>query len=58
MKAEYEKKLIANFMEQYELQGKPGAKKQAPVNQWKYDGSDSDRSGFNDRDCSDADERS
>lgn len=56
MKAEYGKQLVANFMAQYELHGKLGAKKKTPVNQFRYDGSDSDRVGFADPDCSDVDE--
>ena len=55
MKAEYEKKLVANLMEQYELRGKIGAKKKTPMNELRYDGSDSDRMGFNDHDCCDVD---
>jgi hypothetical protein len=55
-KAEYGKQLVANFMAQYELHGKLGAKKKTPANQFRYDGSDSDRAGFDDPDCSEVEE--
>ena len=56
MKAEYGKQLGANIMAQYELHGKLGAKKKTPANQFRYDGSDSDRAGFDDPDCSEVEE--